>query len=588
METTTSPLDLAAPLNRRYRDESLAIRVVGAGGDGIVTAGALLARTAALSGLEVLSDTTFPSEIRGGLVASQVRMAPHPLCTEGDGVDVLVAFNADAYLAHRDVIRDDGILIYDIYDALSDVVTHSNRIISYPVPMAEIAQHSGQAVTRNLVALAALIELIGLSRSNLEGAVCEHFASKGPDTIAVNLRALEAGLSYAEQHLIKRDPVLAPVGASRDQTLLLTGNDAIGLGALAAGCRLYSSYPITPATSLGTWLARHLPLVGGRVHEAEDPIASLGVAIGASFAGTKAMTGTSGPGLDLMQEMIGFSAMAEVPVVVAVVQRGGPSAGLPTKHEQADLLSAVFGSHGDVPKIVLAAADVRDCFSLTVEAFNLAERYQTPVLLLTDASLARRMQTIPRPDLTSIPLIERDAAHTADAPYHRYAATDDGIAPMALPGSEGGAYVATGLEHDDTGRPTDAGDVHKVMMARRFAKLRGAEFEMVEREGPESTPVGLVSWGITQGAVREAVARFERLGMPIAALYPKMLWPPPVNALSRFAESVEQIVVVEANHQGHLAHLIGATTPIRPKRLTLTRGEPISVWDIFGKEDLTR
>lgn len=587
MDTTkSSPLALATTLNRASRDESLTIRIVGAGGDGIVTAGALLARTAALSGLEVLSDTTFPSEIRGGVVASQVRIAPHPLFTEGDRVDVLVALDPAAYLAHRDVVGDGGVLVHDT--SFSDLVTRGNRAVSYPVRMMEIAQQSGRPVTKNLAALAALIELIGLSPLNLNSAVRDHFAAKGPDTVNANLRTLGASLSYVKQHLVKRDPALAPVGASRDRTLLLTGNEAIGLGALAAGCRLYASYPITPATSLGTWLARHLPLVGGRVHEAEDPIASLGVAIGASFAGTKAMTGTSGPGLDLMQEMIGFAAMAEVPVVVVVVQRGGPSAGLPTKHEQADLLSAVFGSHGDVPKIVLAAADVRDCFALTVEAFNLAERYQTPVLFLTDASLARRMQTIPRPDLTSIPLIQRDAAHAIDSPYHRYAATAEGIAPMALPGLAGGAYVATGLEHDDRGRPTDAGDVHESMMARRFAKLRGAEFETVEREGPESAPVGLVSWGITQGAVREAVTRFEGLGMPIAALYPKMLWPLPMNALSQFAKSVDQVVVVEANHQGHLAQLISATTPIRPKRLTVTRGEPISVWDIFGKEDLTQ
>lgn len=584
METTTGfPLDLATPLNRRYRDESLAIRVVGAGGDGIVTAGALLARSAALSGLEVLSDTTFPSEIRGGMVASQVRMAPHPLFSEGDRVDVLVALSPDAYLAHRDVVCDDGVLIYDA--ALHDVVTRGNRVISYPVPMAEIAQHSGQPVTRNLAALAALIELIGLSPSNLKRAVCDHFAPKGPDTVDVNLRALEAGLSYAKQHLVKRDPVLAPVGASRDQTLLVTGNEAIGLGALAAGCRLYSSYPITPATSLGTWLARHLPLVGGRVHEAEDPIASLGVAIGASFAGTKAMTGTSGPGLDLMQEMIGFAAMAEVPVVLVVAQRGGPSTGLPTKHEQADLLSAVFGSHGDVPKIVLSPGDVRECFHLTVEAFDIAERLQTPVLLLTDASLARRLQTIPRPNLGSIRRTQRTLVQSSPGSYRRYSQTTDGVSPTSIPGQTGGEYVATGLEHDEMGSPSQAGEVHEAMTRKRFAKLEKTPLGLVDRDGPDSAPIGLVSWGITQGAVREAAARFAAVGMPVAALYPKALWPLPVEELLRFAQSVEQVVVVEANHQGHLAQLIAGTTPIRPRRLTITRGEPISAWDVFGKED---
>ncbi len=586
METTTSlPLELTATLNRRYRDESLAIRIVGAGGDGIVTAGALLAHTAALSGLEVLADTTFPSEIRGGMVASQVRIAPHSLFTEGDRVDVLVALDPAAYVAHRDVVRDGGVLIYD--ERLREAVDPSNRVISYPVPAAEIARQSGNPVTRNLVALSALIELIGLSPSNLRGAVSEHFSTKGRNTVDLNLRALQAGLSYAKQHLVKRDPVLAPVGGSRDQTLLLTGNEAIGLGALAAGCRLYSSYPITPATSLGGWLARNLPLVGGRVHESEDPVASLGVAIGASFAGARAMTATSGPGLDAMQELIGFAAMAEVPVVLVVVQRGGPSAGLPTKHEQADLLSAVFGSHGDVPKVVLAPGNVRECFQLTVEAFEIAERLQTPVLLLTDASLARRLQTIPRPDLGSIRRADRTSVEPATKPYRRYAATGNGVSPMSIPGQSGCEYVATGLEHDDMGNPAQTGDIHEAMTKKRFAKLERPPLELVERDGPDSAPIGLVSWGVTQGAVREAAARFAAVGMPVAALYPKALWPLPVDALLRFARSVEQVVVVEANHQGHLAQLIAGTTPICPKRLAIARGEPISAWDVFGREDLS-
>jgi 2-oxoglutarate ferredoxin oxidoreductase subunit alpha len=572
---------------QRRADESVTVRFVGTGGDGILSAGSLFARAAALSGLEVLSEVSFPSEIRGGIVTSQVRISAHPLSSEGDSVDVLVAFELDACRAHQHVVHDDGVLIYDSASQAADG-PYRRDIVSYAVPMSALASRTDSLVARNMVGLAALTELLGLSLENLEATVREHFASKGTAAVDHNLLALQEGFSYARARLPKRDPILAPVGTARGPTMLVTGNEAVGAGALVAGCRLYSSYPITPATTLGEWLAKHLPLVGGRVVESEDPMASLGVAIGASFAGVKAMTGTSGPGLDLMQELIGFAAMTEMPVVVVVVQRGGPSAGLPTKHEQADLLSAVFGTHGDVPKIVLAAADVRDCFDLTVEAFNLAEYYQTPVLLLTDASLSRRLQTIPRPDLKAIPVVERNTPQTIDGPYHRYSVTDQGVSPVALPGLSGGEYVATGLEHDVAGRPTDAGDVHESMTRKRFHKVRGAEFELVEREGPEWAPIGLVSWGITQGAVREAVARFESVGMPIAALYPKMLWPLPAKALVRFAKSVEQVVVVEANHQGQLALLIAANTPICPKRLTLTPGKPISVWDIFGKEDLTQ
>jgi 2-oxoglutarate ferredoxin oxidoreductase subunit alpha len=242
-----------------------------------------------------------------------------------------------------------------------------------------------------------------------------------------------------------------------------------------------------------------------------------------------------------------------------------------------------------VPKIVLAPGDVHDCVYLTVEAFNLAERYQLPVILLSDASLALREHTIPRPDLAAITVVDRVPFQPDQAPYSRYRLTDSGVSPMSAPGQPGGEYVATGLEHTGSAFPSDAPGTHEAMTDKRFQKLARLEDECppVEREGPPSAAVGLISWGSTQGAVREAVQRFDAIGMPVAALYPKVLWPPPVKALTAFAQSVGQVVVVEANRQGQFADVIAASTSIRPKRVTLYRGVPLTAWDIFGRESLT-
>jgi 2-oxoglutarate ferredoxin oxidoreductase subunit alpha len=570
-------------------DESLIVRFVGVGGDGILTAGRVLTEAAALSGLEVLSGATFSAEVRGGETMYQLRVSPSTLLTEGDRVDVWVVLNQEAHLVHRENPSTGDVVLYDrVHDAAPRA--YPPGVVCYPVPMTELAEAAGWPVAKNIVALGALAELFGFSFANIDTSLRKRLAPKGDHVVSSNLAALAGGARYAKEHLVKCDRFLAPVGAARQETVLLTGNEAIGLGALIAGCRLYAHYPITPATSVAEWLGAHLPLLGGKMCAAEDGMASLGVAIGASVAGVKAMTGTSGPGLDLMQELIGYASMAEIPVVIVDVQRAGASTGLPTKCEQADLLSAIWGAHGEAPRIVLAPGDIHDCVHLTVEAFNLAERYQLPVILLSDASLALREHTIARPDRAAITVVDRVSFLPGQEPYSRYRLTDAGISPMSVPGQAGGEYAATGLEHTEFAFPSDAPDIHEAMTDRRFQKLTRLEDECppVEREGPPAAAVGLVSWGSTQGAVREAVRRFNAIGMPIAALYPKVLWPPPVNALTEFARSVGQVVVVEGNRQGQFARVIAASTSIRPKLVTQYRGVPLTAWDIFGREDLTQ
>jgi 2-oxoglutarate ferredoxin oxidoreductase subunit alpha len=572
-------------LGRALEKKDLIIRVAGEGGQGVVMVGEVLDRAVAQIGLHVLTESTFPSEIRGGDVMFQVTASPVPIPTPGDRLDILVALSESGYRTNKDNLTPGSVLIYDPEDTRPEGL---DGVILYPVPMSDISRSLGSPLLKNMVALGAVAQLFSIPMNVLQDQIRKRFSKKNPLMLRMNLRALEAGFIYAGEQIRKQDPFRITSGEKRNDLLLMNGNEAIGLGALIAGCRFYAYYPITPATTIGDWLTSHLPGLGGSVVQAEDPIESAGLTIGASYAGTKAMTCTSGPGLDLMQECIGFSGTAEVPIVIVDVQRVGPGNGIATQHEQSDLFAAAFGSHGDVPRIVLAAADVRDCLDLTIEAFNLAERYQVPVILLSDASLSRRSQTIPRPRLPEIRITHRALYDPARSSYARYQVAQDGISPMAIPGQSGGEHIATSLEHAETGSASYSPQGHTIMTDKRFRKLDTLEedFLPVEREGPARAEVGIISWGVTQGAVREAVQRFRQIGSDVAALYPKLLWPLPVKAMETFAASVKKVVVVEANKQGQLASMIRAYTRIEPHQIQTYSGVPISPWDIFGKEGL--
>ena len=573
-------------LGKALEKKNLIIRVAGEGGQGVVTVGEALDRAVAQIGLHVLTESTFTPEIKGGDVMFQLTISSSTIPSQGDRLDILVALSTRGFRANQGVLAPGSVLVYDPEDIEP---LELDGVIPYPVPMTDISRSLGSSLLKNMVALGTVAQLFSIPMNVLQDQIRKQFSNKNPSMLRMNLGAFEAGFTYAGEQIRKQDPYLITSGEKRNDLLLLNGNEAIGLGALIAGCRFYSFYPITPATTIGDWLSKHLPGLGGSVIQAEDPIESAALTIGASYAGAKAMTCTSGPGLDLMQECIGFSGLAEIPVVIVDVQRVGPGNGIATQHEQSDLFAAAFGSHGDLPKIILAAADVRDCLDLTIEAFNLAERYQVPVILLSDASLSRRSQTVFRPSLSEIRITNRILYDSARPSYARYQVTHDGISPMAVPGQSGGEYIATGLEHTETGSPGYSPQAHTIMTDKRFRKLATLEedFLPIGREGPDQADVGIISWGVTQGAVREAVQRFRQIGSDVAALYPKLLWPLPVKALETFAASVKKVVVVEANKQGQLASMIRAYTRIETHQIQTYNGVPISPWDIFGKEGLS-
>ncbi|MBI5192398.1 MAG: 2-oxoacid:acceptor oxidoreductase subunit alpha [Nitrospirae bacterium] len=566
----------------------LIIRIAGEGGEGVISSGDFLMQAAARLGVEVVTFKTFPSEIKGGYALSQVRVSEEPILSQGDSFNILVAFNGEAYAVNKKSLTPGTVLVYDYPGGDFEPEEHPG-VHKYPVPMSKIAKDVLTSyISKNMVALGAVAELFGIGMESLKSSIHDKFIKKGMEMVETNYKAIDAGADYVRKNLKKTDPFMFPTTRPRKDTIILEGNQAVALGALTAGCRFFSCYPITPATSIANYLTELMLQVNGYVYQAEDEIASIGNCVGASFAGVKTMTATSGPGLDLMSELIGLAVMAELPLVIVDVQRGGPSTGMPTKHDQSDLFAACFGSHGDTPKIVLASSDVEENFYMTIEAFNLAEQYQTPVILLTDASLAIRVEAIPTPDPSKIKIVNRTVYQGSieeGEKFQRYKVTESGVSPIGVPGTFGAAYAATGLEHSEDSGPRTNPETRTMMTEKRWRKIANLENEWkpVEREGDSDADVGIISWGLTQSVVKEAVQRLRAKGLKVAALYPKMLWPLPVKAIESFSASVNKVLVPEANYQGQLAELISAKTSVKPVKFNVFRGEPFIPAEIVKK-----
>ncbi len=560
----------------RTKDD-LIIRLAGEGGEGIISAGDFITRACARAGLEVYTFKTFPAEVKGGYAMYQTRTSVQSIYNQGDFFDVLCAFNGEAYEINRPFLRPGVAFVYDCPggDFEPDI---PDGVFAYPIPMTHVAKEMGMPKAKNMVALGALSQLFDIPADSLREVLAGKFARKGERAVAGNLEAFARGQELAAA-LPKLDPWRVAAAQKIGDSIVMSGNEAIGLGALIAGLDFFAAYPITPATEIAKYVARHLPKRGGTLIQAEDEIASVSQVVGASYAGKKAMTATSGPGLALMSEMLGMAFMSETPCVVVNVQRGGPSTGLPTKHEQSDLFLSVHGSHGDSARIVLSVENVSDCVGLTVTAFNLAEKYQMPVILLSDGSLAFSTQSMPYPDPENYPTLERKR-WDGEGEYRRYAFTDDGISPMCDPGTPGGMHIATGLEHNESGAPNYSPANHEAMQAKRFRKLAGVAADVppveVDGDAEAEADLGIIAWGSTIGVVREAVMRLRAEGYAVKGFYPKLLWPVPADQYEAFAARCKQLLLPEVNWQGQLAHFVRAETSLRPESYTLCGGLPFT------------
>ena len=579
------------------------IRIGGESGEGTISGGDILALAAARWGYHVYTFRTFPAEILGGPCLFQVRISDQPVKSMGDYADVLICLNEEAFDRSIADLRHGGVLIYDP----SDFTPEAGDFITYPVPFNELARKEVQLFqTKNMVMLGTISALFGPPLEAITQVV-ESKLSKSrksnPILMEKNMLALDVSKKYVEEHLTKRDPYqLGPV--EKANRVVLNGNQAVVAGALAAKCGFFAGYPITPASDIMEGMAKELPQVGGTFLQAEDEMAALASVLGASFGGVRAMTATSGPGFSLMTELIGLASMAELPAVIIDAQRAGPSTGMPTKMEQADLSFALTAGHGDTPRIIVAPADVADCYTLMIEAFNMAERYQLPVLFLTDQSLSARVESVDRGIFKPMELQERiqwtaqdsngasanghsSNGHAAvgaeEHSYARYAYTATGISPITTPGPGAMTYVATGLEHDEHGHPDYEPEDHTAMMEKRFRKLQTAAEELPkpQRYGDENATIGIIGWGSTEGTIQEAVDRARAKGYKVASLHPKILSPLPESSILDFIHSVKQVIVPECNYSGQLANLLGAKYGLQAIRVNKFGGIPFTAGEIL-------
>jgi 2-oxoglutarate/2-oxoacid ferredoxin oxidoreductase subunit alpha len=555
-------------------------------GEGVDSAGEIFARAAARAGADVHTFRLFPPIIKGGPTSYEVRAADTPVHARADALDCVIALDDETAVRHGPALRPDGLLLTDAGRPAAGhheitpgrtgparsagAAGGPNGATVCPVPFAALARDLGDPIMKNIVALGVSARLLGLDVAVMRETVRRRFDGKSARVQEQNTAAVDAGWRHADAHLagharaegLPRAHAAGRAAPPSRGRWLLSGNDAIALGALAAGCRLYASYPITPASDILEWMAAHLPAVGGAALQTEDEIAALGVVIGAGYAGVRAMTATSGPGLSLMTETMGLAGMAEIPAVIVAAQRPGPSAGMPTKHEQSDLLHMVYASHGEFPRIVLTPGTLEECFTDTALAFNLAERFQCPVIVAVDQDLVLARSTAARLPLDAVRIDRGDRLSDADAVrlgriYERYALTASGISPRAVPGQTGVRFLSSGDAHDHRG-VIDVEDpgVRRAMVDKRLRKTREVWRHLAGTAADGEGDVLVISLGSPCGPVREALTRLRRSGRAARFLQIRCLWPFPAHEVAPEIARARRVVVVEHNATGQIASLV--------------------------------
>ncbi|MBK8476232.1 MAG: 2-oxoacid:acceptor oxidoreductase subunit alpha [Opitutaceae bacterium] len=534
------------------------IRLAGNSQDGIQAIGGFLARLAGRSDQEVMTFMTIPATISGGPSIFQVRMGSGEILSPGDRSDLLVAFYQHSYDAHRAQLRDGGVLLYDSDHVKPDETDKRVRTIGVPITSATVEAVGGSAKDKgkNIFVLGLLARLFNLNVEKLKGIMQERFGKKNEDILRNATLTFDSGYAYDLGDEVRAafqfGPARATPAADARPIVTMDGNQAIVMGLITAGVRFGAAYPITPASSIMEDLRGALPKYGGLYVQAEDEIAAIAIALGFSYAGHVAVTNTSGPGMSLKMEALGWGVMAEMPLVIVNVQRGGPSTGLPTMVEQSDLLQAVCGTHGDAPRIVLAPYSVGDCFHASYEAVQLAREYSVPVILLSDQALSTRIGAFPEPDLKALYVKPGITLSAREGEYFAYSHTKP--TQHVPPGTPmlGGKYpLVTGLEHDEAGHPNASPANHQKMTARRREKIKtlAATLPVPEVYGDQDGEVLLVGWGSTFGQIREATNALRAQGRKAGHLHFRHLNPLPNGIESVFAR-FRQIDVVEINDEG--------------------------------------
>ena len=535
------------------------IRLAGDSQDGIQSAGALLARLAGRSAQDVITYMTIPSTISGGPSIFQVRIGTGEVLSAGDEADFLVAFYQHSYQDHIEFLKEGGVLLYDSDNVQPD--PEDKRFVNVGIPITgltvEALGGSAKDKGKNIFVLGLITKIFDLDTDKLKGLLREKFGGKDESILNTALMAFQAGYAYPVGNVLSNLYQFEKVErlGGRPQ-VTMDGNQALAYGLIAAGVRHGAGYPITPWSSIMETLRAELPKYGGLFVQCEDELAAVSMALGFSYSGHLAVTGSAGPGISLKTEAIGWASMAEIPLLIVNVQRGGPSTGLPTNVEQSDLYQAIFGGHGDSPRVVLAPSTVEDCFYIAIEAARIARKYSTPVFILSDGALATRIQAFDEPDLKGVMVDPKPDFTPRPAGFKPYPL--DGITQHSPPGTrmlDGKYPIVTGLEHDEMGHPTGSPKLHTAMTAKRRNKLKQlqAEIPVPEVFGDAEGEALLVGWGSTYGPIHEAVRSAHDRGESLSAIHLRHLNPLP-NGLEKIFAQFKRVIVVEMNDEGLYGH----------------------------------
>ncbi|MBP1931571.1 2-oxoacid:acceptor oxidoreductase subunit alpha [Ammoniphilus resinae] len=539
----------------------LSWKVGGQQGEGIDSTGEIFAIALNRKGYYLYGYRHFSSRIKGGHTNNKIRVSTKPVHAISDDLDILVAFDQETIDVNVHELRKGGIVIAD--SKFNPTLPEGKDARLFNVPFTSLAEELGTSLMKNMVAVGASIAVLGLPVDSFTEVVTELFGRKGQKVVDKNMEAIAKGAEFINTEAGGNLPEFQLEPADGQKRMFMIGNDAVALGAVAAGARFMPAYPISPASEIMEYLIKKLPQVGGTVIQTEDEIAAITMAIGGNFAGVRTLTASAGPGLALMMEAIGLAGMTETPVVIVDTQRGGPSTGLPTKQEQSDLNSMIYGTHGEIPKIILAPSTAEEAFYDTIEAFNLAEEYQVPVILLSDLQLALGKQTVETLDYNKIEirrgkLVDKELPETESGLFKRYELTEDGVSPRVIPGMKNGIHHVTGVEHNEVGRPSEDSKNRINMMDKRLNKMNNLKTaNPVIINAKHNTPdVLIVGMGSNRGTIEEAIERLENDGLKVNQLHVRLLWPFPVEEIKPYVENAKTVIVVENNATAQLANQI--------------------------------
>ncbi|WP_318504360.1 2-oxoacid:acceptor oxidoreductase subunit alpha [Bacillus sp. T3] len=569
----------------------LSWKVGGQQGEGIESTGEIFSIALNRLGYYLYGYRHFSSRIKGGHTNNKIRVSTKEVRSISDDLDILVAFDQETIDLNYKELHDNGVIMADA--KFNPQQPADTKASLYAVPFTEIATELGTSLMKNMVAIGATSAVLDLDIHVFEEVVTEIFGKKGQQVVDKNMEAIRSGFEYMKEKLNDGIEPMHLEKADGQKRLFMIGNDAIAMGAMAGGCRFMAAYPITPASEIMEYLIKKLPALGGAVIQTEDEIAAATMAIGANYAGVRSITASAGPGLSLKMEAIGLAGITETPIVIVDTQRGGPSTGLPTKQEQSDLMAMIYGTHGEIPKIVMAPSTVEEAFYDAAEAFNLAEEYQLPVILLTDLQLSLGKQTVEPLDYSKIEirrgkLVNEELPEVENKGYFkRYEVTEDGVSPRTIPGMKNGIHHVTGVEHAETGKPSESAANRIAQMDKRFRKIANLKFNTpVYKNAPhEDADLLIVGFNSTRGAIEEAIVRLEQDGLKVNHAHMRLIHPFPLDEMLPLINSAKKIAVVENNATGQLANIIKMNVPCADKLVKIVKydGNPFLPHEVHSK-----